>query len=264
MRMCIDTFGKALLFAYRQHPCQVLPNALWKTLAQEDDFVCTFDVEQGRVTQLQMQRDNALMLYWRADRSLPQFSDDVWQRTTFALLHDDFIDAVTPGALPSREAYFRLQRHTVALPPDCALPQGFAFVDAQADTEAMHIVDFIAQCYDRIALTVDDVRGWSQLPVFVPDLAFWIVDESRGVPAALAVSHFDPRVPEVSLEWIQVHPAYRGRGLGKALVWATLRRAQGYAGLVTVSGAVANDHRPAALYWRCGFRGDDVWWVLRR
>ncbi len=259
----METFDAALLSAYRKHPCRVLPNALWKTLAETPNYTCTFVVDLGRVTQLQMRRDDALLLYWRADRALPQFSDVVWPCLTSALLHDDFIGAVPPGALPSREAYFRLQRNTANL-SDVALPQGFDFVDAQVDDEAVSIADFITGCYEAIALGADDVRGWSQLPVFAPDLAFWIVDVTRGIPAALAVSHFDARVPEVSLEWVQVHPNYRGRGLGTALVRETLRRARDHANLVTVSGAVANRHRPAALYRRCGFTGDDVWWVLRR
>jgi len=69
-------------------------------------------------------------------------------------------------------------------------------------------------------------------------------------------------VPEASLEWVQVHPAYRGKGLGKALVNELSQRALEEVAFLTVSGEVESEFQPEQLYRRCGFTGDDVWWLL--
>ncbi|MDY6866369.1 MAG: GNAT family N-acetyltransferase [Chloroflexota bacterium] len=69
--------------------------------------------------------------------------------------------------------------------------------------------------------------GWFNHPVFEPDLWVWIMDEEEDQPAALGIAELDNRVPEASLEWIQVLPGYRGRGLGKAIVAELLRRVSG-------------------------------------
>ncbi|MCJ7659302.1 MAG: GNAT family N-acetyltransferase [Anaerolineales bacterium] len=62
----------------------------------------------------------------------------------------------------------------------------------------------------------------------------------------------------------QVLPTHRGRGLATALVLELLTRVQKRSAFTTVSGSVNNDTSPERLYRRCGFTGEDVWWVLRR
>ena len=70
-------------------------------------------------------------------------------------------------------------------------------------------------------------------------------------------------IPEASLEYIQVLPEYRGRGLGECIVLELLTRLHGCVEFTTVSGEVESRTNPEGLYRRCGFRGDDVWWLLR-
>jgi GNAT superfamily N-acetyltransferase len=106
------------------------------------------------------------------------------------------------------------------------------------------------------------VRGWLNRPVYEPNLWVWIIDETTDQPAALGVAELDHQVPEASLEWIQVLPAYRGRGLGKAVVAELLRRASDEAEFTTVAGKINNPTRPDRLYQRCGFTGRDLWWLL--
>jgi len=78
----------------------------------------------------------------------------------------------------------------------------------------------------------------------------------------LGIAEWDQNVSKVSLEWIQVHPAYRGKGLGKAVVAELLRRASTIAAFTTVSGRIEDGHWAESLYRRCGFSGSDVWWLL--
>ncbi len=52
--------------------------------------------------------------------------------------------------------------------------------------------------------------------------------------AATGIAEFDVRIGEGILEWIQVSPEYRNRGLGAFVVNELLYRMQGKAGFVTV------------------------------
>ena len=58
-------FRDALVSAYREEPCRVLPNAIWKTLAEVDNFETSFEVEN---------RTHPEGLY----RSCEFCGDDVW------------------------------------------------------------------------------------------------------------------------------------------------------------------------------------------
>lgn len=256
---------RALTAVYRERPCQVLPNALWKTLASlasDGDCAGAVEVAADRVTALQVICEDRLLVHWRRDRqgmSLPAG----WRNLRLMLLHDD-VPAAGPRAIfPPPRAYFRL-KHPLAHRPEVALPSGFAFAPAPLPASTADVAAFINACYEDIGVDAATVRGWARLSVFDPELCFWIVDRARDLPAALVVSHRDPSVPEVSLEWVQVAPDYRRRGLGTALVNETLARAQGRTAFATVAGEVDSAPHPEALYRRCGFTGDDVWWLYRR
>jgi ribosomal protein S18 acetylase RimI-like enzyme len=80
----------------------------------------------------------------------------------------------------------------------------------------------------------------------------------------LGIAELDKTIQEGSLEWIQVLPAYHGLGLGKGIVQKLLSRLEKekQVKFATVSGQVDNVTRSEALYRSCGFKGNDVWWLL--
>lgn len=105
--------------------------------------------------------------------------------------------------------------------------------------------------------------GWTQTPVYAPALWVWIADEAAH-PLALGIADADRDLGEGILEWVQVHPAARSRGLGMALVSELLRRMQQlHLSYATVSGDADNPDKPETLYRRCRFAGEDVWVVGR-
>lgn len=55
----------------------------------------------------------------------------------------------------------------------------------------------------------------------------------------------------------------KGKGLGKAVVNELLSRLKEKADFVTVSGECDNPTNPETLYRRCGFEGEDIWFVIQ-
>ncbi len=266
--MSLSEFESCLRIAYRECPCAVLPNALWKTLEglrRMVDPVLISDVDPatGEVHLLHARDDEHLAVHW--GRSAPSpLPDWAWPAgCRLALVHERHI---LSGCLPSEGAtsvsrYFRLVHRGPAIGGD--LPAGLALRDIACRHDVAEVTAFINRCYEGMALVPERVRAWLGHPVAAPDLWVWVVERETNAPVGLGIAELDPTVPEASLEWVQVLPAYRRRGVGMALVSELLSRVEGRVAFTTVSGALDNATNPEALYRRCGFTGDDVWWVLR-
>ncbi len=262
-------FYEALAQAYRRAPCQVLANPLWKTLAMLPACRTSFILDNsGTPDHLEIWRDTQLFLYWDTDRRRITLSSDQVDSISFALIHQDYLASLRPERFRQHKAYFRL-----ALRPGpkhrlqpAQLPPGYSLRTVQIEREAQAVSDLIRSCYADISPSVETVRSWTTHPVYAPELWLWIWDETRGCPAGLGIAEVDPSAGECALEWIQVLQQYRGRGLGAALVHDLVRRAETAASttLVTVSGEVQNESAPEQLYRRCGFTGQDMWWVLEK
>lgn len=255
-------FHDALIAAYCENPCQVLPNALWKTLAMIDDCETALSCKAGQVTYLKAWKDDKLFVLWGRNRHHSEASIGNPSSSKFALLHQDYVGKIPKDALPVRESYFRLvpwngPTQSVQLPP------GFHIESIDAGMETPLIADLISKCYADIDLSRETIERWTAHSVFSPDLWIWVIDETKNVPVGLGIAELDRSISEGSLEWIQILPAYRGRGLGSQIVQELLSRLQGHAAFTTVSGAVGNPTNPERLYRRCGFQGNDIWHVLR-
>lgn len=124
------------------------------------------------------------------------------------------------------------------------------------------VAAFLTECYEGSAFTAKTVEAWTREPVYDPTLWIWLID-SNGQRVALGIGQLDTSVAEGVLDWIQVHPKHRHRGFGQAVVLELLRRMQGRAAFVTVSGDADNPCDPQLLYRKCGFQGSQRWHVLR-
>jgi GNAT superfamily N-acetyltransferase len=254
-------FAQTLTQAYLAAPCQVLPNALWKTLARlENRDTVSAQSLSGRPIHLEIWRERRLLLYWDRARDRLDLTPEQIEQVRFALIHQDYLAALRPERFAQRTAFFRLKFTGTPMP--FSLPYGFHFRGAAPDLEAEAISGLIGRCYEALQPGVEEVRGWTRQPVFAPSLWVWAWDELHDRPAGLGIAEFDPSINEGSLEWIQVLPEYRGRGLAQGLVLELLRRLHGRADFVTVSGEVDNLTNPEELYRKCGFTGADIWWVL--
>jgi GNAT superfamily N-acetyltransferase len=267
--LSLATFESRLRVVCLERPCAVLPNALWKTLGAlrrmvDPVLLSDLDSETGEVRSLHARDSDRLMVHWGRSAP-PPLPDRGWMAGyRLALVHERYI---LNGHFPLEGAssvsrYFRLVHRGPAVAG--GLPSGLAFRDVDGRREVAEVAAFINRCYEGVALRPETVGAWLDHPTVALDLWVWVVEPETDAPVGLGIAELDPTVPEASLEWVQVLPAYRRQGVGTALVSELLRRVAGRVAFTTVSGELDNVTNPEALYRRCGFTGDDVWWVLRR
>ena len=158
------------------------------------------------------------------------------------------------------EPYFRLVHDLTDIPVDRCGRYNCRTAD-EADLPLM--MDIINRSYADLSVTEAQLRGYRETAAFAPDM--WIIacDAQTKICVGCGIADFDPEAREGVLEWIQVLPHYRGRGAGRFIVSELLRRMADRADFATVSGRVDNATNPERLYRKCGFRGNDIWHVLR-
>ncbi|HHT43319.1 MAG TPA: GNAT family N-acetyltransferase [Firmicutes bacterium] len=256
-------FEQAIRAVYRQNPCQVLPNAIWKTIERLPDLQCSCRAENGAIADLRAWDSEGLYVFWNKHRTIDEGFRRIAATCQFIVVHNDHYQQLEAGEYPVRDPFFRLLHDLETIPPP-KLPPGFSFREANPEGECIQISELISRCYRDLHPSPEIVRSWTRHHAYHPTLWIWIRDDGKGVPAALGIAEFDHTVGEGSLEWIQTLPEYHGQGLGTALVLELLRRLQDRAEFVTVSGEVNNPSNPQRLYRKCGFAGSDVWWLLRR
>ena len=147
-------------------------------------------------------------------------------------------------------------------PPDARLPAGFAARslaagrDEAALTELQNISfgenwGFSPNSVEQIAARVRQNRGGPEAILFLTE-----GDAPSGKPAAYNWTMFsaDDATPSGVISMTGVHPDYRGRGLGRAVVTAGIAYLVGR-GARTVTLEVDSDNTPAReLYLTLGFR----------
>lgn len=156
------------------------------------------------------------------------------------------------------EPYFKLM-HTLQAVPEAPLPEGYGMVPAGAEDFSVQI----NACYTQEHISPDELLDYRSHPVYMPELWIAVADLKRGKIAATGIAEYDSRIGEGILEWIQVLPEYRRKGLGAFIVCELLKRLPDRARFATVSGRMNNESSPLALYTACGFGHPVIWHVIK-
>ncbi len=175
-----------------------------------------------------------------------------------ALVHDRAFD---PKAWTQWQdiTYFRLL-HDLTTVDSPVFPRGFSLREGTLTEFADHI----RLCYPGTNITEVALAESQSRRVYEKSLWVAVFDDATGAVAATGIGEWDREMGEGSLEWIQVSPQFRRRGLGRYVVLTLLGRLQGKARFATVSGQTESIDCPERLYRACGFRGRDVWHILRK
>ena len=256
-------FIEALKQAYFTDPCGVLSVPLWQVVSKLGDCETNLSLdESGKAEHLEAWTDDSLLIYWDAQRAWkPAAPVSLLKSPALAVVHSRYASNVAFSSDYTVQRFFRLSltKNAIFYP----LPQRYSFEAAKLPEQAALAAQVIGRCYVHLRPSQDEVVRWLQDPVFSPDLWVWIKDKRSNQPAGLGIAELDPLLGEASLEWIQVLPEFRGQGLAKALVSQLVSQLSGRASVITVSGEADNPSDAEHLYRRCGFLGDDVWWIVR-
>lgn len=189
--------------------------------------------------------------YWKAKRiSVPPGVKIIHGSEFSEKMLDNYTDT----------AYFRLM-HSLEHIPVFRAPD---IVCRAIGPERMEdVADMINRCYTHsgIRVSVDTVKSWMDAEVYCP--ALWTGAFSGETMAGSIICEFDHETGEAAIEWLQVLPEYRNRGIAAALVCRALDEMQKFADFATVSGECSNVTAPERVYRRCGFTGGDVWHILQ-
>lgn len=190
--------------------------------------------------------------YWKAKNiSLPN---------DMKIVHDSkFCSDDLTGFLDER--YFRLFHDMKNI--ENLKPEGFIIKTAEAN-EFSVIAEIINASYDDIKTDAAAIERLTETPVYDGNLWIFAEEEKSGKAAGCAIADFDPEAKELIIEWVQVLPEFRRKGVGKLLVNEVLRRGKAGADFATVSGKADCESKPEMLYRACGFKGNDIWHIMRR
>lgn len=188
--------------------------------------------------------------YWKARRM--EMPEDV------RILHASAWPGVCPAGYAD-ELYFRLYHDLRALKTP-RWPAAFEMCGATLEEVAAHI----RTCYSGARVSAQTLL--EEAPPQAGLRLCWVAarEKKSGELAATALAVVYAEMREASLEWIQVSPAFRRRGLGACVVRALLERLAEQADFATVSGRARHEARVENLYRACGFTGQDVWHILTR
>lgn len=248
---------------YSKDPCKVLPNAIWKTNDKLNNIQCSYIFVDDEILDLKGWDQNGLQIFWNKNRKVDQSFWNIFENSNFTIIHNDYFQQIDAGGYSLVKPYFRLIHDNDHIPL-YFLSNEFYIEESNPEGEFNEISDFIGRCYTDLHPSAEAVKSWITHKVFEKNLWIWIMDKHKNIPVALGIAEIDSSVPEGALEWIQVLPEYRGRGLGKILVLELLNILKGRVEFTTVSGEVDSAANPERLYRSCGFRGNDIWWLLRK
>ncbi len=256
-------FKDFLYSIYQNNPCKILPNAIWKTVERIESAHGSqvfFDDVTNHIDGLDQ---NGFHLYWNEERKIEKRFSQLTKQSDVMIIHDDYFQQITIEKFTCVKPFFRICHESHCVQP-YKTDERYQIYKVKIEKESEIVSRFIADCYETLRPSEATVLSWTKHKVYDENLWIWMIDKQLNRPAALGIGEYDPIVQEGSLEWIQVLPEYRGKGLGKAIVLELLRRLNGKALFTTVSGEMNNRTKPEKLYRNCGFSGDDVWWLLQK
>lgn len=159
----------------------------------------------------------------------------------------------------SDKQYFRLI-HRLNYVPDFS-SNNFAYKILSKE-KTNEVADMINASYSHtdVFVSADYIKGLTETNVYFPELWIGAFDNTKLVGSIIC--DLDTKIGEGIIEWLQVLPEYRGKGIASVLVCEALNILKLNADFATVSGECDNITNPESIYRKCGFIGNDIWHIL--
>ena len=257
----VSQYFAQLLEQYILDPTGVLPYAYWKARIRIASEESDYFVSENDLQWIYGAKGDCMDFAWQKEDHSEIPLNQLASKFEVMMINERMLDIFNVPFM-KRTPFFKLKHDLKQVKP-VILPEGYHFADAVLPDDIHIISEFISNCYAHIKPSEMTVLSWTKEPVFDLSLWVWLLDDNNN-KIALGIADFDSSILEGALEWIQVHPDYRGLGAGQFIVEELLNRLKSKASFVTVSGEADNLTKPERLYRKCGFDGDSVWWVLER
>ena len=157
--------------------------------------------------------------------------------------------------------FFRLKHDLTDIPK---LEIGGTDFEIISPDQIDELTEMINRSYTHsdIHITAEHMKSLTETGVYCPELWIGAVSDGRLIGSILC--DFDREIGEGIIEWLQVLPEFRGRGIASALTGKALKVMSDFAEFATVSGECDNTTDPESVYRKCGFKGDDIWHILNK
>lgn len=247
---------------YLKDPCRILPRTLWKVIRRLPSLEAHFLEEGGITTGVELREPGKILLYGTRTQNALKAASVKLDGVPRVLIHDDFVKPLAPW-FDHKKSFLRMIHRGSDLPLRSSEP-GLSLREVDPATELPLVATILHACYDTPTPGTDEIAAWTRRSVYDPHLWLWITDRHTKQPVALGIAEADMITREGSIEWIQVLPEQRERGLGAMLLQELVYRLERKTMITTASWETRNPCHPERLFEMCGFTGHDIWWLLQR
>ncbi len=143
------------------------------------------------------------------------------------------------------------------------LPPDLEIVSCESDADLENAAALMNAAYPSLPrlASVEGLRQMTRAAYYYPEGWFFLRDRRSGRDIGLAVNGYCRDVGEGFVEWVQVLPAFRQRGLGVLLVQESVHRLRA-SRCITVAGSLDAPFAVGDLYEKCGFAQTRQWTIL--
>lgn len=173
--------------------------------------------------------------------------------------NDEFDETMLDKYFDKR--FFRLIHHLSNIPEFDISGVKLKVIQPSRNEELVEMIN-CSYAHSEIRVSADDLNSLSTTQVYCPEL--WLAAILDGRIIGSIICDFDIEVGEAVIEWLQVRPEYRSRGIASALICKALKTMSSFADFATVSGECDNITNPERVYRHCGFEGNDIWHILNK
>ncbi|MBD3236840.1 MAG: hypothetical protein GF330_09060 [Candidatus Eisenbacteria bacterium] len=162
--------------------------------------------------------------------------------------------------MPLRDRCFRALHTGEAATGE--LPSDYCFRDVEPQADLSAAARLMNAAYASLPdfMTSERLEAMIASDYYFPGGWFFLIGRGER-PVGLALSGYDREMDEGFIDWIELLPRQRQRGLGRMLIGECLRRLQ-HARWVTVAGSLDAPFVVGDLYRSCGFRQTAHWSIL--
>ena len=190
--------------------------------------------------------------YWKAEEmSIPD---------NIKIVHNNNFDKAMLNEYNDKK-YFRLFHNLKVIPTFSNNNYTYGII---SKTEINELVKMINASYTHanVCASADYINGLTKTKVYCPELWIGAFDNHKLIGSIIC--DLDTEIGEGIIEWLQVLPAYRGKGIASSLICKALNIMKHTAEFATVSGECDNSTNPEGVYRKCGFEGNDIWHILTK